>query len=109
MAMTLVTVVETNAYLAKARPITTEEERTEIVTVLAANPALGALVPEGGGIRKVRFAGKGRGKRGGVRVIYYYRNVNLPLYLLTILAKNERSDLAKSEVHLLARAVKQIC
>ena len=79
-----------------------------VVHALAANPELGVLIPEGGGIRKARFAIQGRGKRGGVRVIYYYRHANLPIYLLTVFAKNERSDLTKSEIHLLATAVKKI-
>lgn len=79
-----------------------------IVNELAADPERGDVIPEGGGIRKARFAAEGRGKRGGVRVIYYYHGRRMPLFLLAVFAKNERSDLSRDEVHRLAKAVKVI-
>ena len=56
-----------------------------------------------GGIRKLRWGRGGKGKSGGVRVIYYYHNERIPLYLLTIFSKNERANLAKAEQNDLAR------
>jgi hypothetical protein len=50
-----------------------------------------------GGARKLRWRAKGRGKRGGVRVIYYYHNESLPLFLLNVFAKNEKPNLTKAE------------
>lgn len=54
------------------------------------------MIPGSGGLRKIRWAGKGRGKRGGVRVIYYYKNSEGQIWLLTIYAKNEDENIPVS-------------
>jgi len=64
------TIVETPFFLRKAATLLTEEERSDLVVYLGINPETGDVVPESGGIRKVRWAAQGRGKRGGFRVIY---------------------------------------
>ena len=61
------------------------------------HPAAGDLIEGTGGVRKVRWARDGRGKSGGVRVIYYFQSEAMPLYLLTMFAKNERANLSKAE------------
>ena len=58
-----------------------------------------------GGVRKVRFAIGGRGKSGGVRVVYYFHSEAMPVYLLTLFAKNEKANLTKAERNALARLV----
>lgn len=58
-----------------------------------------------GGVRKLRWSRGGRGKSGGVRVIYYFHSDALPLYLLTLFAKNERANLSKAERNELADLV----
>lgn len=68
-----------------------------IVHALAANPTAGDVIPGAGGLRKVRWRATGRGKRGGVRVIYYFHDESIPLFLLNVFAKNEKSDLTKAE------------
>ncbi|MCX7318600.1 MAG: type II toxin-antitoxin system RelE/ParE family toxin [Hyphomicrobiales bacterium] len=55
------------------------------------------MIPESGGVRKVRWQRSGIGKRGGVRVIYFYYNGNRPLYLLLVYAKAGREDLSPAE------------
>ena len=70
-----------------------------------ANPEAGKIVPETGGVRKVRWALAGRGKRGGARVIYYYHNERLPLFLLTAYPKNEKANLSKAERNAMKRLV----
>jgi len=55
-----------------------------------ANPEAGEIIPETGGVRKIRWALAGRGKRGGTRVIYCYHNERLPLFLLTAYGKTRR-------------------
>jgi hypothetical protein len=55
------------------------------------------VVPETGGVRKVRWAAQGKGKRGGVRVIYYLQSEALPLFLLTVYAKNQKANLTRAE------------
>ena len=61
---------------------------------LALHPGTGDVIPGSGGIRKLRWKAEGRGKRGGVRVIYYWRNRAGEIWLLTIYAKNETENVA---------------
>jgi len=91
------TVVETPFFLRKASALLTEEERSDLVVFLGSNPEAGDLIPETGGVRKVRWSAQGRGKRGGVRVIYYFHSETLPLFLLTVYSKNQKANLTKAE------------
>jgi hypothetical protein len=92
----LTTVAETPEYLRCAARLLSAVERAEIVTYLAARPKAGALMQGTGGVRKLRWARGGRGKSGGVRLIYYYHSDAMPLYLLTVFGKNEKANLSKS-------------
>ena len=80
-------------------------ERQDILSYLAAHPKSGDLIEGSGGIRKLRWSRGGRGKSGGVRVIYYYHSELMPLYLLTLFAKNEQGNLSKTERNDLAKLV----
>lgn len=91
------TVAETTAYLRRAERLLTAPERSDIVAYLAAHPKAGDLIEGTGGIRKLRWARAGMGKSGGVRIIYYVHSEAIPLYLLTVFAKNERANLSRSE------------
>lgn len=91
------TVVETPYYLRKAAGLLDEEDREEPTTYIGSAPEAGDVIPESGGIRKIRWAAKGKGKRGGVRVIYYFHNKTLPVFLLTVYAKNQKGNLTKAE------------
>jgi hypothetical protein len=93
----LLTVVELTSFLRAAAKVWTEEEQAEFVDFVAANPEAGDLIPETGGLRKVRWGRQGLGKRGGVRVIYYYYDMELPLYLITVYAKAARENLSPDE------------
>ena len=90
------TVVETPGFQREAAALT-GEERTEMITFLAQNPEAGDIMAGTGGARKLRWRASGRGKRGGARVIYYYHNETLPLFLLNVFAKNEKANLTKAE------------
>ena len=92
------TVVETQLYLRDARAAgLSEDERKHVVDFLAANPEAGQEIPGTGGARKLRFAGKGKGKSGGYRVITFYSGQDIPVFLLNVFAKNERTDLTQKE------------
>jgi hypothetical protein len=65
----LITVVELAAFLRAAAKVWSDDERSEFVDYVAANPEAGDVIPETGGLRKVRWGRQGMGKRGGVRVI----------------------------------------
>ena len=92
------TVVETQIYLRDARDSgLTEDERKRIVDFVAANPDAGQEIPGTGGARKLRFAGKGKGKSGGYRVITFYSGEDIPVFLLNVFAKNQKTDLTLKE------------
>ena len=103
-----VTVVETQVFIAAAKDCLAEEERFDAITMIANNPECGDLIHGGSGIRKVRFAIGGRGKRGGVRIVYYFHDERVPIFMLTVFAKNERTDLSRAELNLLAKAAKTL-
>jgi hypothetical protein len=82
-----------------------DSARERLVLFVGANPEVGEIVPETGGVRKLRWALAGKGKRGGARVIYYYRNERLPLFLLAAYGKNEKANLSKAERNAMKRLV----
>jgi len=89
-----ITVAETAVFMRQAGALWTEDERFEFVDFIARNPEAGDLIPATGGIRKIRWGRRGSGKRGGVRIIYFYHDPGMPLYLLMIYAKARRDDLS---------------
>lgn len=94
----------------QAADIWSDEDRSSFVDFIAANPEQGDVIPETGGIRKIRWRRQGSGKRGGVRVIYFYHDASMPLYLLTIYAKAQREDLStdeKQRARAMVMAIKQ--
>lgn len=101
----LLTVAETPEYIRRSEKLLTDDERRDVVSYLAAHPKAGDLIEGTGGVRKLRWARGGRGKSGGVRVIYYVHSEAMPLYLLTLFAKNERANLSKQERNDLADVV----
>ena len=102
----LITVAELAEYRRRADKLLTGDERQGVVDYLAAFPAEGDLIRNTGGVRKLRWARGGRGKSAGVRVIYYFHSERIPLYLLTVFAKNERDDLTQGERNELAKLVR---
>ena len=105
MADIPMTVVETARFLKDAKPLMSDSEREALVVFAGANPEAGDIVPETGGVRKIRLALSGGGKRGGARVIYYYHNQRLPLFLLAAYGKNEKANLSMAERNALKRLV----
>lgn len=89
----LVTVVETAVFQVKASRIMTESERSQIVDAVATRPDAGVILTGSKGLRKMRIALAGRGKRGGGRIIYWYHSPGYPVVLLWVFAKNEADDL----------------
>lgn len=101
----MITIAEMPEYIRKAEKLLSAEERQDIVNYLAAHPKTGDLIEGTGGIRKLRWGRGGQGKSGGVRVIYYYHSEVMPLYLLTLFAKNEQANLSKADRNGLAKLV----
>jgi hypothetical protein len=92
-----ITVAETPLFVRQAGAVWDEAEREAFIEFIARHPTAGDLIPETGGVRKVRWARAGSGKRGGVRVIYFYHDAGRPLYLLMVYAKARREDLSADE------------
>ena len=81
-----------------------------MIDYLANHPLAGDEIPGTGGVRKLRFAASGRGKRGGARVVYFYGGEDLPVYALLAYAKSAKTDLSPLErrtVRTLAAAIKR--
>lgn len=101
----LMTVAELPEYQRRAGKLLSEDERQDLVSYLAAFPKDGDLIRGTGGVRKLRWRRSGKGQSGGVRVIYYFHSERMPLYLLTVFAKNERADLTQKERNELSKLV----
>lgn len=100
-----IVLVEVEPFTARARELWTEAELETFKDFIARNPLAGSLIPGTGGVRKVRWAASGRGKRGGARVIYYFHGSEMPLFLLTAYAKNVADDLTAQQKRGIADAV----
>ena len=74
---------------------------------LMLRPKQGALIRGSGGLRKIRWGGSGRGKRGGIRVIYYWDDGKESFYMLLAYAKNDQEDLTPSQLRFLGRLVRE--
>lgn len=101
----MITVAELPEYMRRAEKLLSDAERRDVVDYLAIHPKAGDVMEGTGGIRKLRWGRGGRGKSGGVRVVYYFHNEAMPLYLLALFAKNEQANLSKAERNELAGLV----
>jgi mRNA-degrading endonuclease RelE of RelBE toxin-antitoxin system len=90
-------VLETSVFSRRADALLSREERSELIETLAREPLAGDVIPGLGGIRKLRFAPKGRGKSGAFRVIYYVLSDDLPILALLLYGKNEQDDLSPAQ------------
>ena len=105
--MTIVTVVETPEFQRRAHAIMSNDERLGLIDFIARNPGAGVSI--GSGIRKVRFARDGGGKSGGYRVIHFYcEDDAVPIFLITVFAKNEKDNLSKGERNVLAKVARAL-
>ena len=94
--------IETSLFTAQLARFLSDEEYRQFQTYLMARPDAGDVIRGSGGIRKVRWGARGRGKSGGVRVIYYWVTTAAQIYLLTIYGKSERSDIDRETLRRIA-------
>jgi hypothetical protein len=102
----MLTFVEDEKFTAAADRLLTGDELFELMQKLAKSPDAGDVISGSGGCRKLRFAAKGKGSRGGARVIYFYRSQAGQILLLEIYAKNEKENLCAGELKILKGKVK---
>jgi hypothetical protein len=91
----LQTVIELPEFLRRAKAIMPDAEREALVDFIAANPESGVSL--GGGLRKIRFARPGSGKSGGYRTVFVFGGATIPIFVVTVFAKNEKDNLSRTE------------
>lgn len=99
--------IETSAFTRRVTALLTDEDLSKLQAELIEQPDLGAVIPEGRGIRKLRVPAKGHGKSGGARVIYYWAVTPERVLFLRIYAKSEKPDLTRKELKDLRRLVEE--
>jgi hypothetical protein len=100
--------IETPTFTRLLAALLTDDEYSGLQNVLVENPERGDIIKGGGGIRKLRHALPGRGKSGGVRVIYYWLRNDGQIYMLLIYPKSKKDNLTDRETALLREFVKEL-
>ena len=101
--------IQTHAFARAAREAgLSEDELDGLITRIARNPMAGDEIAGTGGCRKVRVAGRGKGKSGGYRVITFYSGPEIPVFLITVFSKGDRVNLSKAETNALAKMTKEL-
>ncbi|CAN5863446.1 type II toxin-antitoxin system RelE/ParE family toxin [soil metagenome] len=96
---------ESERFVKRAEKLLGAEMVSELQLYLCRFAEDGVIIPASGGIRKLRWAASGRGKRGGARIIYYFANAAGRIFLLDIYAKNEKENLTADDIKDLKEAV----
>jgi len=103
------TVIETPDFVSDAKDAGMSQEEVDAVVLhLGRKPQMGDRIEGTGGARKVRFAGRGKGKSGGYRVISYFGGADVPVFLLNVFAKGEKVNLSKAERNELKKTLADI-
>ena len=100
-------IIETSVFTSQIRTELDDESYRLLQVELARNPEAGALIRRTGGIRKIRWAARGRGKSGGIRVIYYWHRLGESLLMLLAHSKNMQDDLTPAQRKVLRDLVKE--
>ncbi len=99
--------VETHIFTDLVRRNLDDDDYRALQIALLLRPEQGPVIPGSGGLRKIRWGVQGRGKRGGLRIIYYWDKPSSTFYMLFAYHKNEQGDLSAAQVHTLARLVRE--
>jgi len=91
------TIIETIRFIKAAKDLLSQEELDNLKDILSRNPDAGELIKGTGGFRKIRLARKDSGKSGGYRVITFFYNYEIPVFLVDIYAKSKQDNLSKSQ------------
>jgi hypothetical protein len=94
-------IIETSVFTRQVQNLLTDEEYRQLQLALVDNPEMGVIIQGSGGLRKIRWAISGRGKRGGVRTIYYWAVKKDQILLLLMYAKNEQDNLTQDQLKVL--------
>ncbi len=100
-------IIETPIFTKLITDLMSDGEYKDLQEALVTRPDMGVLIKNSGGLRKVRWSAEGRGKSGGVRVIYYWMSADDQLYMLLAYAKNEQENLTDVQVSALRKIVER--
>lgn len=107
--MKLQTVVETPEFIKQAKACMDDKARENFINFIARNPMAGDLITGTGGARKIRWQNDAhKGKRGGVRIIYYYHSEKIPIFLFTTYKKNQKENISALEKLALKKVIAMI-
>jgi hypothetical protein len=98
-------IIETSVFTRQVLDLLTDDEYHKLQVALARRPNAGPVIRGSGGLRKIRWARSGRGKRGGIRVIYYWAVAQEQMLMLLLYAKNEQDDLSPEQLRVLRMIV----
>jgi len=99
--------IETSIFTRQVTELLSDEEYKRLQEALLMRPEVGDLIPGSGGLRKLRWRTVGKGKRGGVRLIYYWDVPDDSFFMLTVYKKSQKEDLTKQELAILRRLVEK--
>jgi mRNA-degrading endonuclease RelE of RelBE toxin-antitoxin system len=99
--------IETHVFTRRLVEVMSDAEYRELQEALLRRPTHGDMIRETGGVRKLRWSEEGRGKRGALRVIYYWHSERQILLMLFLYRKSEQNDLSASQRRILAKAVRE--
>ena len=100
-------VIETSIFTRQVQALLDDDDYRRLQTILVMRPDAGDLIPGGGGLRKIRWGAKGRGKRGGVRLIYYWAVQQERILMLLMYAKSELDNLTADQLKVLRRIIEE--
>ena len=100
-------IVETSVFTRQLGKLLEDNQYRSLQEALSLRPEMGTLIPGGGGLRKIRWSIAGRGKRGGVRIIYYWAAKSETILMLFIYPKNKKDDLTSQELKTLRQIIKE--
>ena len=98
-------IIETPIFTKTIQGLMSEDDYRQLQSALVIRPDMGDLIPGSGGLRKLRWRMSGRGKRGGVRVIYYWATSREEIWMILVYAKAKKEDLNPQQLNLLRRIV----
>ncbi len=99
--------IETSIFTRQVTALLSDDEYSQLQIALSAHPDMGAIIPHSGGLRKVRWSMIGRGKRGGVRAIYYWVVAENQILMLFMYPKNEKDNLTPQQLKVLREIVEK--
>jgi len=103
-----ITIAELKSAQRDLQRILSEDEADKLFDFLAVNPESGDVIPETGGIRKLRWKGQGKGQSKGIRICYFYHDLNMPLFILAVYGKGQQLRLSKREEQMMAKLVREL-